>query len=237
MAGDEQNASVYGAMRALVTGGAGFIGSHLADALLERGAQVAVLDSLATGRRENVAPGAEFFEADLRDRDAVLQAVGRFRPTHIFHQAAQASVKVSVDDPLLDAHVNVIGGLHLLEAAREAGVKRFVFASTGGALYGEVPDGRAADEGRPLQPKSPYGAGKAAFELYLDVYRQNFGLSYTVLRYANVYGPRQDPFGEAGVVAIFTSRLLRGEPVTLFARKNPGDDGCVRDYVYVGDVV
>ena len=108
-----------------------------------------------------------------------------------FPPAAQASVKVSVDDPLLDAHVNVIGGLHLLEAAREAGVKRFVFASTGGALYGEVPDGRAANEGRPLQPKSPYGAGKAAFELYLDVYRQNFGLSYTVLRYANVYGPRQ----------------------------------------------
>src|SRR5690606_21357354 len=141
-AGDAQPASDSGALRALVTGGAGFIGSHLADALLERGAQVAVLDSLATGRRENVAPGAEFFEADLRDRDAVLQAVGRFRPTHIFHQAAQASVKVSVDDPLLDAHVNVIGGLHLLEAAREAGVKRFVFASTGGALYGEVPDGR-----------------------------------------------------------------------------------------------
>src|SRR5690606_32675473 len=130
-----------------------------------------------------------------------------------------------------------MGGLNLLEAVRELGVEWFVFASTGGALYGEVPEGQAAGEDWPLFPKSPYGASKAAFERYLEVYRQNFGLKYTTLRYANVYGPRQDPFGEAGVVAIFSSRLLRGEPVTLFARKTPGDEGCVRDYIYVADVV
>lgn len=237
MVRDEGGNTLYGSMRALVTGGAGFIGSHLVDALHERGATVAVLDNLATGRRENVLVPVEFFEIDLRDGDAVREAVRRFRPTHVFHQAAQASVKVSVDDPLQDAAVNIIGGLHLLEAAREMGVERFVFASTGGALYGEVADGEAATEEWPLLPKSPYGASKAAFERYLDVYRQNFGLNYSVLRYANVYGPRQDPFGEAGVVAIFISRLLRSEPVTLFARQHPGDDGCVRDYVFVGDVV
>lgn len=228
---------MYNNMRALVTGGAGFIGSHLADALIQRGARVAVLDSLVTGQRANIPQAATFFEVDLRDDVGVWDVVRRFRPTHIFHQAAQASVKLSVDDPVNDATVNVVGGLHLLEAARAAGVERFVFASTGGALYGEVPEGQAAAEDWPLLPKSPYGASKAAFERYLDVYRQNFGLRYTILRYANVYGPRQDPFGEAGVVAIFSSRLLRGQPVTLFARKTPGDDGCVRDYVYVGDVV
>lgn len=237
MVREDGNSTLYKNMRALVTGGAGFIGSHLVDALHERGAAVAVLDNLATGRRENVSPPVEFFEVDLHDGDTVRDAVRRFRPTHVFHQAAQASVKVSVDDPVQDAAVNIVGGLHLLEAARETGVERFVFASTGGALYGEVTDGQAATEEWPLLPKSPYGASKAAFERYLDVYRQNFGLRYTVLRYANVYGPRQDPYGEAGVVAIFISRLLQDEPVTLFARQEPGDDGCVRDYVFVGDVV
>ncbi|MFS8627759.1 MAG: NAD-dependent epimerase/dehydratase family protein [Limnochordales bacterium] len=229
--------SLYKSMRALVTGGAGFIGSHLVDALLERGAQVAVLDNLSTGQRENVAPEAEFFEIDLRDDVGVWEVMRRFRPTHVFHLAAQASVKLSVDDPVNDASTNIMGGLNLLEAVRELGVEWFVFASTGGALYGEVPEGQAAGEDWPLFPKSPYGASKAAFERYLEVYRQNFGLKYTTLRYANVYGPRQDPFGEAGVVAIFSSRLLRGEPVTLFARKTPGDEGCVRDYIYVADVV
>ena len=229
--------ATYSAMRALVTGGAGFIGSHLAEALAARGARLAVLDNFATGRRENVPEGADLFEVDLRDAAAVEAAVEAFRPTHIFHQAAQASVKVSVDQPATDAAVNVMGGLNLLDAARKAGVERVVFASTGGAIYGEVPEGEAATEAWPPKPKSPYGASKAAFEIYLESYRQNFGLAYTVLRYANVYGPRQDPFGEAGVVAIFAGRLLRGEPVTLFARREPGDDGCVRDYVWVGDVV
>lgn len=224
-------------MRALVTGGAGFIGSHLVDALHGRGAAVAVLDSLSSGRVGNVPQGVPLFEHDVRDRDAVFAAMEEFRPTHVFHQAAQASVAISVDDPETDAQVNIMGGLHVLDAAREVGVERFVFASTGGALYGEVPDGEAASEGWPALPKSPYGASKASFEQYLDVYRQTYGLPSTVLRYANVYGPRQDPFGEAGVVAIFISRLLQGEAVTLFAKQKPGDGGCVRDYVAVADVV
>lgn len=233
----DMDAEFYGRMRALVTGGAGFIGSHLVDALVARGARVAVLDNLATGRGDNVPDGVELMPVDLRDAARVYEAVAAFRPTHIFHQAAQASVKVSVDDPAADAAINIVGGLHLLDAARRAGVERVVFASTGGAIYGEVPEGERAREDWPLRPKSPYGASKAAFEQYLEVYRQNFGLPYTVLRYANVYGPRQDPFGEAGVVAIFTGRLLKGQPVQLFARREPGDDGCVRDYVWVGDVV
>lgn len=231
------NTTLYRNMRALVTGGAGFIGSHLVDALAERGATVGVLDNFATGRRENVPDHATLLEVDLQDGAAVSQAVHDFKPSHIFHQAAQASVKVSVDDPVRDAAVNVMGGLHLLEAARAVGIERFVFASTGGALYGEVAEGEAAADDSPVRPKSPYGAAKASFEYYLDAYRQNFRMPYTVLRYANVYGPRQDPFGEAGVVAIFVSRLLRGEPVTLFARREPGDDGCIRDYVFVEDVV
>ncbi|MBO8141287.1 MAG: NAD-dependent epimerase/dehydratase family protein [Firmicutes bacterium] len=224
-------------MRALVTGGAGFIGSHLVETLLARGWQVAVLDNFATGRRENVPEDAVLFEADVRDQDAVARAVADFRPTHIFHQAAQASVKVSVDDPALDAAINVMGGLSVLEAARRSGVRRVVVASTGGAIYGEVPEGQRASEEWPLRPKSPYGVAKAALEQYLEAYRQNFGLAGTVLRYANVYGPRQDPLGEAGVVAIFANRVLGGRPVTLFARREPGDEGCVRDYVWVGDVV
>lgn len=224
-------------VRALVTGGAGFIGSHLVDALAERGAAVAVLDNFASGKEDNVPVGVELFADDVRDREAVFRALRDFRPTHVFHQAAQASVKVSVDDPTTDAAVNIMGGLNVLDAAKEVAVERFVFASTGGALYGEVREGEAAAESWSALPKSPYGAGKAAFEHYLAVYEQTYGLRSTVLRYANVYGPRQDPYGEAGVVAIFVSRLLQGEPVKLFARRTPGDTGCVRDYVAVADVV
>lgn len=228
--------SSFAHMRAFVTGGAGFIGSHLVDALVARGASVAVLDNCSTGDAANVPEGVRLYEAHLQDRAAVHEAVAQFRPTHVFHQAAQASVSASVAHPVNDADVNIVGGLHLLDAARDAGVRRVVFASTGGALYGEVTEG-AADESRSSRPKSPYGASKAAFETYLDVYKHNFGLPYTVLRYANVYGPRQNPLGEAGVVAIFISRLLAGEPVTLFARRQAGDEGGVRDYVWVGDVV
>lgn len=224
-------------MRALVTGGAGFIGSHLVDALVERGAVVAIVDNFANGNEDHVPVDVELFAEDVRDRDAVFEAVRSFRPTHVFHQAAQASVKVSVDDPTTDAAVNIMGGLNVLDAAKEAGVERFVFASTGGALYGEVVDGQSASESWPALPKSPYGASKASFEQYLDVYRQTYGMRSTVLRYANVYGPRQDPYGEAGVVAIFASRLLQGDGVKLFARQTPGDDGCVRDYVAVQNVV
>ncbi len=223
-------------MRVLVTGGAGFIGSHIVHALHAKGVEVAVLDNLATGKRSNVPAGVKLFEIDLRDREKVLRTFQDYRPTHLSHQAAQASVKVSVDDPVTDAQVNLVGGLHALEGARAVGVSRVVFASTGGAIYGEVGDGQRANETWPARPKSPYAASKASFEYYLEVYSQNFGLGYTTLRYANVYGPRQDPHGEAGVVAIFVARLMKKEPVTLFARRDAGDDGCIRDYVYVKDV-
>jgi UDP-glucose 4-epimerase len=224
-------------MRVLVTGGAGFIGSHIVEDLLRRGLEVAVLDNFSTGKRENLPAGVRLYPVDLRDREGVFRAFQDFRPTHVSHQAAQASVKVSVEDPVLDFSVNLLGGLHLLEAARAFGVEKVLFASTGGALYGEVPEGQGATEDWPPRPKSPYAASKASFEHYLSAYGQNYGLKWVSLRYGNVYGPRQDPHGEAGVVAIFIGRLLEGKPVTLYARRAPGDEGCVRDYVYVGDVV
>ncbi len=224
-------------MRVLVTGGAGFIGSHIAESLLKAGHEVAVVDNLATGRRENLPEGVLFFPIDLRDKEALEEVFRGFQPTHISHQAAQASVKVSVEDPWLDFEVNLLGGMNLLELARRYGVERFLFASTGGAIYGEVPEGTRATEDWPPRPKSPYAASKASFEHYLSAYGQNYGLKWVSLRYANVYGPRQDPHGEAGVVAIFTGRLLRGETPLLYARKAPGDEGCVRDYIYVEDVV
>jgi len=223
-------------MRVLVTGGAGFVGSHLVEGALGRGLEVAVLDDLSRGRREHVPSGVALFEVDLRDRAAVLGAVGSFRPRYIVHAAAQSLVQASLDDPARDAEINVVGGLHLLEAARRAQAK-LVFTSTGGAIYGEVDEPRCASEAWPVQPKSPYAASKAAFELYLEVFSQSFGLEYAVLRYANVYGPRQDPEGEAGVVAIFAQRVLGGAPVTVYGRRTPGDGGCMRDYVYVSDVV
>ncbi|GAB5602473.1 NAD-dependent epimerase/dehydratase family protein [Thermus sp. FJN-A] len=224
-------------MRVLVTGGAGFIGSHIVESLLREGLEVAVLDNLSTGKRENVPQGLYFYKVDLRDREGLERVFREFRPTHVSHQAAQASVKVSVENPLLDFEVNLLGGLNLLEACRRWRVEKLLFASTGGAIYGEVPEGEAAEETWPPRPKSPYAASKAAFEHYLSAYGQNYGLKWVSLRYGNVYGPRQDPHGEAGVVAIFAERVLKGEPVTLYARKTPGDEGCVRDYVYVGDVV
>ncbi|MFN4072064.1 MAG: NAD-dependent epimerase/dehydratase family protein [Thermus sp.] len=224
-------------MRVLVTGGAGFIGSHIAESLLQEGLEVAVLDNLSTGRRENVPKGIYFYKVDLRDKDGLERVFREFRPTHVSHQAAQASVKVSVDNPLLDFEVNLLGGLNLLEAMRKWQAEKIVFASTGGAIYGEVPEGERAEETWPPKPKSPYAASKAAFEHYLSAYGQNYGLKWVSLRYGNVYGPRQDPHGEAGVVAIFADRVLKGEPVTLYARRSPGDEGCVRDYIYVADVV
>ena len=224
-------------MRALITGGAGFIGSHIAEALLADGHEVAILDNLSSGKSENVPEEIRLFVRDVRDREAVFDVFESFQPTHVSHQAAQISVSQSVKDPYFDAATNVLGGLNVLDAAAKGGVKHFVFASTGGAIYGEVPEDQQATEEWPARPTSPYAAAKASFEYYLSVYQQQFGLSYTVLRYGNVYGPRQDPHGEAGVVAIFSRRLLKGEPVRVYAKERRGDEGGVRDYIYVKDVV
>jgi UDP-glucose 4-epimerase len=223
-------------MKILVTGGAGFIGSHVAEAAVEAGHDVLVVDDLSTGRVENLPPGAEFHPVDIRQRDPFSELVLRFRPDAISHQAAQASVSVSVREPGYDAEVNVLGSLNVAEVARETG-SRLIFASTGGALYGEVADGVTAGEECPARPLSPYACSKASFELYLRAFGEASGLKYTILRYANVYGPRQNPHGEAGVVAIFLRRLLRREPIQVNARSRFGDEGCVRDYVFVRDVV
>jgi UDP-glucose 4-epimerase len=227
----------YSSSSVLVTGGAGFIGSHLVDALINHGARVTVVDNLLTGRRENINTQADFRELDIRDREAVLSLFLEIIPRFVFHLAAQSSVKVSVEQPHLDADINIMGGVNILDGARQAGTERVIFSSTGGALYGEVPEGQLADESWPMKPMSPYAASKAAFEHILSVYDKNYGLKSTIFRFANVYGPRQDPHGEAGVVAIFSARLLNHQPVTLYAMKTPGDGGCIRDYVFVQDVV
>jgi UDP-glucose 4-epimerase len=210
----------------MVTGGAGFIGSHVADALLARGDEVHVLDNLATGRPENVPEGATFHEADIREPDAAFDAA---RPELVLHLAAQASVSVSVEQPDLDAEVNVIGTLRVLEAARRHGAQ-VVFSSTGGAIYGEC--AAPAPEGSPRGPLSPYGTSKLAGEEYLATWNRLHGTRHVSLRFGNVYGPRQDPHGEAGVVAIFLRSVAEGVTPTIF-----GDGSQERDYVYVGDVV
>lgn len=224
-------------MKILVTGGAGFIGSHVADALLAHGHEVVVVDDLSSGRRENVPSGARFVQLDIRDQAGVDRLFAEARFDAISHQAAQTSVSVSTREPVRDAQINVLGTIHLLEAAVRTGVRHVVFASTGGAIYGEVPEPGKATLETPQRPLSPYACSKLACEAYLRRYAHDFPLKTTVLRYANVYGPRQDPHGEAGVVAIFTQRLLAGEPIRVNARKVEGDAGCVRDYVFVGDVV
>jgi UDP-glucose 4-epimerase len=214
-------------MRALVTGGAGFIGSNLVDALIERGDSVEIVDNLSSGKRENVNARARLHVLDVREPLDDLFA--ELRPDVCFHLAAQADVRVSVERPDYDAEVNVIGTVRVLEAARIAG-SRVVFASTGGAIYGECSEPAAeADECRPL---APYGAAKLAGEGYLLTYQRLRGMKNVVLRFGNVFGPRQDPHGEAGVVAIFLGRLRDGETCRIF-----GDGRQERDYVYVGDVV
>jgi UDP-glucose 4-epimerase len=223
-------------VKILVTGGAGFIGSHVAEAAVLAGHEVLVVDDLSNGRVENLPSGVDFHPVDIRDRDVLRELAVHFAPEAISHHAAQASVSVSVREPLRDARVNVLGSLNVAGVALECG-SRLVFASTGGALYGEVSEDELAGEDWPAHPLSPYACSKASFELYLRAFAETSSLRYTILRYANVYGPRQDPYGEAGVVAIFFQRLLHGEPIQVNARAALGDDGCVRDYVYVQDAV
>ncbi len=218
------------AKKALVTGGAGFIGSHIVDDLLGQGLDVVVIDNLSTGRKEHVAAGARLVEMDIRD-PGLSKVFKESRPDVLFHCAAQSSVVVSSEDPIVDAESNIIGSLNLLQACRKHGVGRFIYSSTGGALYGD-PERLPCDEDHPLRPTAPYGVSKATVELYLRSFNVLCGLDYTVLRYGNVYGPRQDPFGEAGVIAIFSQRMLRGEEVTIF-----GDGTQERDFVYVSDIV
>jgi UDP-glucose 4-epimerase len=224
-------------MRALVTGGAGFIGSNLVDALLERGDAVTVVDDFSTGRRENLdgalAAGAELAELDIRDAAALTKLVAAARPEIVFHLAAQIDVRKSLGDPAFDAAINVGGTANLLEAMRAAGSPRIVFVSTGGAIYGEGA-GKALPLGEdaPIEPFSAYGQSKFAAEGYLALYERLYDLSGVSLRLGNVYGPRQDPLGEAGVIAIFCGKLRAGERPTVF-----GDGTQTRDYIYVGDVV
>jgi UDP-glucose 4-epimerase len=215
-------------VRAIVTGGAGFIGSHLVDALVARGDEVTVFDDLSSGRRERVNEGVQLVEGDVRDAPALEDAFGS-GPEVCFHLAAQADVRVSVEQPDFDLEVNALGTVRVLEAAARQGTQ-VVFASTGGAIYGECKE--PAREDSPRRPLSPYGASKLAAEEYLAVYNQLHDSSHVSLRYGNVYGPRQDPHGEAGVVAIFLGRLARGEGLRVY-----GDGHQTRDYVYVEDVV
>ena len=218
-------------MKILVTGGAGFIGSNVVDAYVAAGHQVAVLDNLATGREENVNPEARLYRADVRDRDAVQQAVGDFKPDVVSHHAAQSEVPKSVADPGNDAQVNVVGGLNVLRACVDNSVRKVIFSSTGGALYGE-PDIVPNDEDHPIRPLSPYGTSKYAFEQYLATFQRTFGLNFTTLRYANIYGARQDFFAEEGrVVAIFASRMIENKPLTV-----DWDGNQSRDMLHVGDV-
>ena len=217
-------------MHVLITGGAGFIGSHIADAYLARGWRVSIVDNLSTGRRENVGSRAELFELDIRDAGAAA-LIAELKPDIVSHHAAQMDVRRSVADPAYDADVNVVGSARLLQAAADAAVKRFIFASSGGAIYGE-PVRAPQDEEHPLAPMSPYGCAKLSVEHYLHYFRVVHGLSCVAMRYANVYGPRQSAAGEAGVVAIFADRLLGGEAVTI-----NGNGEQTRDYVHVGDVV
>jgi UDP-glucose 4-epimerase len=216
-------------VRALVTGGAGFIGSHLVDALVARGDSVLVLDDLSTGRTENVHASATLAEGDVREAASVDAAFAEIDPQVCFHLAAQADVRASVEDPVRDSEINTIGTIRVLEAARRNGAQ-VVFSSTGGAIYGECTE--PAPETAPRQPLSPYGTSKLAAEEYIAAYGRLYGTTHVALRYANIYGPRQDPHGEAGVVAIFLGRLATGEPPRIF-----GDGRQTRDYVFVGDVV
>ncbi|RIK40180.1 MAG: UDP-glucose 4-epimerase [Chloroflexi bacterium] len=222
-------------MNVLVTGGAGFVGSHVADELLAAGHRVVIVDNLHTGHRHNVPAGVTFYQVDICDREALAAVFKREAIDAISHQAARANVRESMTDPIAYAQVNILGSLNLLELARQHGCRKIVFASTGGAVYGEG----YSEDGSKLpfteqtwpQPKDNYGANKLSMEFHLDLYHANYGLNYVALRYPNVYGPRQDSKGEAGVVAIFAGAMLAGQPTKI-----TGDGKQTRDFTYVGDI-
>ena len=217
-------------MKVLVTGGAGFIGSNVADGLIEQGYETVIVDDLSNGREENLPSKARFFKTDVRGK--ALEDVFRSeKPDVVIHNAAQLSVRVSVDDPLYDADINIIGGLNLIDICKDHKVKKIIFASSGGTVYGEQKV-FPADESHPLAPISPYGVAKLATEHYLYYYYKEYGLEYISLRYGNIYGPRQDPHGEAGVVAIFSNKILSGQTPII-----NGDGLQTRDYTYVVDAV
>jgi len=230
-AGRRGRARIGASMRVLVTGGAGFIGSHVVDALVGEGHEVTVVDDLSMGTREQVHPKARFHRVDIRDREGLEAVFQEARPEVVNHHAAQGNLRRSMAEPSFDASVNVVGSLTLLELSLAYRVERFIYISSGGAVYGE-PERLPVSETHPVRPISAYGVSKSCVEQYLRLYGAASGLDWTVLRYANVYGPRQDPRGEAGVVAIFSRQMLAGERPTIF-----GDGTKTRDYVYVDDIV
>ena len=217
-------------MKVLLTGGAGFIGSHIADKLVEEGNEVIIVDNLSTGKKKNLNPKAKFYDVDITNINALEEVFSKEKPDIVNHHAAQTDVRHSMRDPNFDAMVNVLGSLNILQLCSKYRVKKIIYASTS-AVYNEplyVP----MDEKHPIDPLSGYGVTKYTVELYLRVYSQNYGISYTIFRYGNVYGPRQDPYGECGVVAIFSEQMLTGIQPTIF-----GDGSKTRDYVYVSDIV
>ncbi len=218
-------------MKILVTGGAGFIASNLVDGLISRGYDVIIVDNLSTGKEKNINPKAVFFKEDICNAEGLEKIFSEERPDIVSHHAAQVDLRRSVREPLYDAQINILGSLNLINLSGRYNVKKFVYASTGGAVYGE-PEYLPVDEKHPIAPQSQYGVSKHTVEHYLFVFRQTHNLHYTVLRYPNVYGPRQDPHGEAGVVAIFTEQMLEGRQPTIF-----GDGTKTRDYVYVDDII
>ncbi len=218
-------------MKILVTGGAGFIASHLVDSLISQGHSVIIIDNLSTGKKENINPRAAFFEEDICNTESLEKIFSEEKPDIVNHHAAQLDLRRSVREPLYDAQINILGSLNLINLSNKYNVKKIIYVSTGGAVYGE-PGYLPADEKHPIEPQSQYGVSKHAVELYLFAFKQTHNLHYTVLRYPNVYGPRQDPHGEAGVVAIFTEQMLDGKQPTIF-----GDGTKTRDYVYVDDII
>jgi len=221
-------------MKILITGGAGFIGSNIVDAYIKTGYQVVVVDNLVTGKKENINPKAKFYNADITDKKQIAQIFEKEKPCIVNHHAAQLDVRKSVADPVFDATTNILGAINLLENAVKYKVKKIIFASSGGVMYGECGTrrGESPSEKRIPEPLSPYGITKHTVEHYLDYYSKIYGLKHAIFRYGNVYGPRQDPHGEAGVVAIFINRILANEQIIIF-----GDGEQIRDYVFISDVV